>query len=224
MRGIIDNRRMSSARQQVPAYCRFCGKGLEAGTALNETALRCPAHDCAGHGCNHETGPQLLVLCFIFAQGHMLLLKRGIEPYVGYWAPPGGYVEAGESPESAAIRETREEVGVRLDSTSLMPFAISSVAAINQVYIAYLCRLEATQTPLPRAPEALDARWFPEDSFPLSDIWQPSHDFDMRAVFARLRSGRFELYQRTEDYLRVISEGERVTYLYRRPQEPDPVE
>ena len=58
----------------------------------------------------------------------------------------------------------------------------------------------------------------------MSDIWQPSYDFDMRAVFARLRSKRFEIYQRTEDYLRVISEGERVTYLYRRPHGADPVE
>ena len=95
----------------------------------------------------------------------MLLLKRGTEPYVGYWAPPGGYVEAGESPESAAVRETYEEVGVQLDSSCLIPLAISSVPTINQVYIAYLCRLEAMQKPLPRPPEALDARWFPNSLF-----------------------------------------------------------
>ena len=109
--GIIDNRRMSSVWQRVPTYCRFCGNRLAVRTGVTGAApLHCPTHDCAGHRFNHETGPQLLVLCFIFAQGHMLLLKRGIEPYIGYWAPPGGYVEAGESAESAAIQIGRAHV------------------------------------------------------------------------------------------------------------------
>src|SRR5258708_1160839 len=219
---IVDNRCMSLAWQQVPKYCRFCGGMLHPQTeAAGVTSLRCAVPDCAGQRVNHHFGPQLLVLCFIFAQEHMLLLKRGVEPYAGYWAPPGGYVEPGESAESAAIRETAEEVGIRLDSSRLIPLAISSVPAINQVYITYLCRLESMQTPRPQAPEALDARWFPEHAFPMPDIWQPSYEFDMRAVFARLRVGRFEFYQRTEHYLRVISEGERITYLSEKHDDPD---
>jgi ADP-ribose pyrophosphatase YjhB (NUDIX family) len=213
---------MSFAWRQPPRYCRFCGGKLHPQTGgAGAPPLHCGVRDCAGHGFNHHAGPQLLVLCFIFAQEHMLLLKRGIEPYAGYWAPPGGYVEPGESAEAAAIRETGEEVGLQLDSSYLIPMAISSVPSINQVYIAYLCRLESMQTPTPRAPEALDARWFPEHAFPMRDIWQPSYDFDMRAVFARLRSGRFEIYQRTENYLRVISDGERITYLSEKREDRD---
>ncbi len=214
---------MSSAQQQIPRFCRFCGSTLlaQSDAAGAPLSLRCASAGCIGNTVNHHAGPQLLVLCFIFAEDHMLLLKRGIEPYVGDWAPPGGYVEPCESAEAAAVRETWEEVGIRLDGSRLIPLALSSVPAINQVYIAYLCRLDAMQTPAPRAPEAVDARWFPEHAFPIRDIWQPSYEFDMKAVFARLRSGRFEFYQRTESYLRVISEGERITYLSEKRRDPD---
>jgi len=196
------------------------GAPMEA--AAHATSLRCPVPECAGHALNHHVGPQVLVLCFIFSQEHMLLLKRGLEPYSGRWAPPGGYVEPGESAESAAVRETAEEVGIALDSSGLIPLAISSLPEINQLYITYLCRLESMQTPRPNPLEALDARWFPEDAFPMRDIWQPSIEFDMRAVFARLRAGRLEIYQRSESYLRVISEGERIDYLFEKPGDLGP--
>ena len=42
----------------------------------------------------------------------VLLIRRGREPYKGYWAVPGGVQEVGESLEDAVLRELREEVGV----------------------------------------------------------------------------------------------------------------
>ena len=52
------------------------------------------------------------VLCFIFRPGELLLIlkKRGLGN--GKINAPGGKIEPGESPQSAAIRETREEVGL----------------------------------------------------------------------------------------------------------------
>jgi 8-oxo-dGTP diphosphatase len=168
----------------------------------------------------HRHGPELLVLCFIFADEHVLLLRRGTEPYAGFWAPPGGYVEQRESAEAAAIRETHEELGILLEPACLLPLAISSLPAINQIYIAYLAQLESIVPPRPQAPEALEARWFPERAFPLPDIWAPSQGFDMRQIFSRLRAGRVECYQRTEDYLRLISGSGQLTYLSRKAAAP----
>jgi ADP-ribose pyrophosphatase YjhB (NUDIX family) len=211
---MFHNRRMAPLPHPLPQFCRYCGTALcRAPDVAVSAPLLCPALACMGASVNQQLGPQLLVLTFIFAENHLLLLRRGVDPYAGSWAPPGGYVEPYESAEAAAIRETWEEVGILLDSTLLVPLAISSLPAINQVYVAFLARLNSRSMPVPRAPEALDARWFPETAFPLGDIWAPSYEFDMQAVFARLRAGRFEFYQRTENFLRLISDGERITYL-----------
>jgi len=40
-----------------------------------------------------------------------LLIKRGIPPKKGMWAPPSGFIEVGETPEEACLRELKEETG-----------------------------------------------------------------------------------------------------------------
>ena len=42
----------------------------------------------------------------------ILFIRRGIEPQIGRWALPGGYVDNGESWQEAAARELHEEVGI----------------------------------------------------------------------------------------------------------------
>ncbi|HEY2509474.1 MAG TPA: NUDIX hydrolase [Polyangiaceae bacterium] len=50
---------------------------------------------------------------------HVLLIKRGKEPFVGRYALPGGHLHEGEAPEQAARRELLEETGLDL---SIVPF------------------------------------------------------------------------------------------------------
>jgi ADP-ribose pyrophosphatase YjhB (NUDIX family) len=45
------------------------------------------------------------------ADGRLLLNLRAIDPGKGSWSFPSGYVDLGETPESAAIREVKEETG-----------------------------------------------------------------------------------------------------------------
>jgi 8-oxo-dGTP diphosphatase len=58
-------------------------------------------------------GPALTVDCVVFdARGRLLLIRRANEPFKGLYALPGGFVDAGETVEQAALRELREETGV----------------------------------------------------------------------------------------------------------------
>ena len=56
--------------------------------------------------------PILTVDGIILDKGKILLLKRALRPFFGFWVLPGGHVEYGEIVEKAIKREMEEELGV----------------------------------------------------------------------------------------------------------------
>lgn len=60
--------------------------------------------------------PSVATDCVVFGYDgkelNILLIERGIEPYLGAWALPGGFVRHNETAEEAALRELKEETGV----------------------------------------------------------------------------------------------------------------
>jgi 8-oxo-dGTP pyrophosphatase MutT (NUDIX family) len=69
----------------------------------------------------------------------VLLLRRAVEPGLGAWDLPAGYLDPGESPEEAARRETREESGLEIDLVRLIGVYTSRPG--NAVACIYLARL-----------------------------------------------------------------------------------
>ena len=106
--------------------------------------------------------------------GHrILLIKRGIEPYCGKWAPPGGFVERGESPESAAIREVREEVQIDLEPRQLLRHSVIALPSMNQTYHVFVARLAQTLPARATPPETVDVGWFSKEELVRVDMWDP---------------------------------------------------
>jgi ADP-ribose pyrophosphatase YjhB (NUDIX family) len=52
--------------------------------------------------------------------GKVLLVRRSIEPRRGLWTFPGGFVDFGEEPAEAAVRECWEETGLEVEITELL--------------------------------------------------------------------------------------------------------
>jgi 8-oxo-dGTP diphosphatase len=70
--------------------------------------------------------------------GSVLLLRRAVEPGLGAWDLPAGYLDPWESPEAAARRETREESGLEVDLVRLVGVYTSRPG--NAVACIYLAR------------------------------------------------------------------------------------
>ena len=56
--------------------------------------------------------PALTVDCVIFYREDVVLIRRGFEPFKGWYALPGGFVDIGETVEQACVREIKEETGL----------------------------------------------------------------------------------------------------------------
>lgn len=85
-------------------YCPKCGTPF--GTGGFERTM---FPTCDACGFVFFRGPSLASGCMVVENGRLLLAKRGIEPYADSWYVPSGFVDYGETPEAAAVRELAEE-------------------------------------------------------------------------------------------------------------------
>lgn len=100
----------------------------------------------------------------------LVLVRRSIEPGYGLWVFPGGYVDRGERPEDAAVREAREECGleVRLDAL----INVYSYPGWTPIILAYAAR--AVGGSLCADDECLEARLFYPSEIPWTELAFPS--------------------------------------------------
>ena len=75
-------------------YCHQCGAALQPHVVAGESRNHAYCPHCREARYDHAL---VVVTCFVACDQRLLWVQRNLEPKRGYWAIPGGYLEAGET-------------------------------------------------------------------------------------------------------------------------------
>ncbi len=125
---------------------------------------------CRDCGFINYVNPKVIVGAVCTWQDQILLCRRAIEPRMGYWTVPAGYLELYEGAEQGAAREALEEAGVHITIDGLLAvYSLSHISQIQLIYRAYL-----KDPYLNPGPESSEARLVDWSHIPWNAIAFPS--------------------------------------------------
>ncbi|WP_369602172.1 NUDIX hydrolase [Hahella sp. SMD15-11] len=148
-------------------FCSSCGTPLTIRVPEGDNRER---HVCPECQMIHYINPKIVAGTLPYHEGKILLCKRAIEPRMGYWTLPAGFMEMNESTEEAARRETLEEACAAAEIGPLL--SMISIPHIGQVHIFYLARL--INGTFAAGEESLEVDLFAPDDIPWNDIAFPT--------------------------------------------------
>ena len=158
-------------------FCMQCGAELSLGPWRNSTEdkLQCPA--C---GFVHHLNPRPVAGTIpVRDDGRVLLVRRSIIP-IGRWVFPGGFMDLGETPQEAAIRETREESQIEVDHLALLN--VYSRPGPWDVVIVFVAEAKGEAR---AGDETTEVRWFAEDEVPWDELAFETTTEALRDFFER---------------------------------------
>ncbi len=147
---------------EEPAFCPACGKPVSERVLEEDHRPRLVCPD------GHVTwrNPRVVVGTLPVRDGQVFLARRGIEPGLGLWSYPGGYLELGESTQEGARRETEEETLLRVEIGRLVgAYSRPHGSVVTLIYEAEVVGGE----PLPGV-ETTEVRGFAPDDIPWHEL------------------------------------------------------
>jgi 8-oxo-dGTP diphosphatase len=120
----------------------------------------------------HYPRAALTVDCVVFGydEGELkvLLIERGLQPFKGRWALPGGFVRVDETLEQAARRELAEETGLKdVFLEQLYTFGeVDRDPRERVISVAYYALVKLSEHEARAATDATNAEWFPVSKTP----------------------------------------------------------
>jgi ADP-ribose pyrophosphatase YjhB (NUDIX family) len=139
-------------------FCPRCGKPP---TVRAPRSITC---DHCGYGAFYNPKPVAVVIP-VTADDEIILMRRGFAPRRGHWSLPGGFVDLGETVETAAAREVMEELDLRVQITGLV--GVYSRAQDRTVVVVYAAAAQGTPS---LSEEALEVRAFAPIDIPWPDL------------------------------------------------------
>jgi ADP-ribose pyrophosphatase YjhB (NUDIX family) len=168
-------------------FCCSCGARVSLRTPPGDNS---PRHVCDGCRTVHYRNPLMVIGTLPEWEDQVLLCRRAIEPRLGFWTLPGGFMELGETTAQAAVRETTEEAKARVELREL--FSLLSVPHVDQVHLFYRARL--LDLDFGPGEESLEVALFREGDIPWKDIAFRTTAITLKHYFADRRAGRFSLH------------------------------
>jgi mutator protein MutT len=126
-------------------YCPYCKSDLKTVCLDNRSRLQCPSCKWI----NYLNPIPAVVALLRNDRGDVLLVKRAVDPALGKWALPAGYIEIDETVEQALKRELHEETGLKAHKLRLLGVYIQksvyyeSVLTIGYIVDSYSGELRA---------------------------------------------------------------------------------
>jgi len=154
-------------------FCHFCGQPLVDRFCEGRQRLFCTRCDQP----LYENPVPASCVIVPDVRGRILLVRRSVEPKIGHWCLPGGFLELGESPEQGALRELAEETGIQ----GCGPHLLGVTAADNVQYGGVLMigyRVTSSCGTPVAGDDASDVAFFPVPQLP--PVAFGSHDYFIR--------------------------------------------
>ena len=142
-------------------FCDECGAPAVGGDPAAADPPLCPEHGPRWRLVRNARCAEVLGE----RDGKVLLARRAHEPFVGMWEVPGGFVDRGEHPVDAAVRELQEELGLTVELTALLGTYLEASAYGECLEIT--CYLGTTAgEPVANPAEVGEWAWFGPDQVP----------------------------------------------------------
>ncbi|MES2628233.1 MAG: NUDIX hydrolase [Bacteroidota bacterium] len=158
-------------------YCCECGSdALTFAIPCGDNRERFICSDC---DVVHYHNPRIIVGVLAVFEGKVLLCRRAIEPRLGLWNLPAGFLENGESAEKGAARETYEEALAEVNIERL--HCVFSIPSGNQVYLHFFATMPTGEFGV--TSESTEVKLFAEHEIPWNEIAFSSTAFALKKYF-----------------------------------------
>ena len=176
-------------------YCSVCGAEVRVGIPDGDNR---PRHICDQCGTIHYHNPKVVAGCIAHWDDRILMCRRAIEPRLGLWTVPAGFLENGETTYEGAMRETLEEANARVEIDDL--FVTVNLPHINQVYMLFRGRL--LDLDFSPGEESLETELLDESELPWDRMAFPTVSEALKLYLADRRKGHFPVHM-----LDIVREG-----------------